>query len=401
MFEIVEALDFPLDPRQDRHVLPPGIETMPPGPDLASALAGVDRSTLNGFELMVTLQARARQIAYEQAEYFADIVELTYSDFGGEGSQPDRSSDPDEGIADELRAGLTLTRTAANYQLDIAFGLNGLPAVGEALRRGSIDLAKARVFINETGHLLPHEAESVAGAGLEHASEMTTGQLGARLRRLGMEADPEAASGRYREGLDDRRVEKRSNPDGTAELWARQLPVDRLAAIWDRLDRVAHTMRGDGRLLDQIRADILMDLLEGNHVEGVTGGGAVEVRVDLTTLLDLDERAGEIPGWGPVVSDIARQIVQRQADGKWEFVVTDPDTGALIASGVTRRRPTAAQRRHVQAIHPTCIFMGCRTRMNRRAMHGTMPSALHASRGGLLLAPHQLQPRLLPQLRHL
>jgi hypothetical protein len=135
-------------------------------------------------------------------------------------------------------------------------------------------------------------------------------------------------------------------------------------------------MRGDGRLLDQIRADILMDLLEGHHVEGVTGGGAVEVRVDLTTLLDLDERAGEIPGWGPVVSDIARQIVQRQSDGKWEFVVTDPDTGALIASGVTRRRPTAAQRRHVQAIHPTCIFMGCRTPSRKSHIDHTREYAL-------------------------
>jgi hypothetical protein len=40
--------------------------------------------------------------------------------------------------------------------------------------------------------------------------------------------------------------------------------------------------------------------------------------------------------------------------------VTDPETGEVVHNGTTRRRPTAAQRRHIEARHPTCIFPGCR-----------------------------------------
>src|SRR5690606_29338277 len=75
----------------------------------------------------------------------------------------------------------------------------------------------------------------------------------------------------------------------------------------------------------------------------------VDIRVDLETLVGLAERAGEIPGWGPVIADIARRLVEQQPDGEWRGVVTDPDTGAVLADGTTRRRPTAAQRRYLQA----------------------------------------------------
>lgn len=86
----------------------------------------------------------------------------------------------------------------------------------------------------------------------------------------------------------------------------------------------------------------------------------MEIRVDLTTLLELDDTAGEVAGWGPIISDLARQIVHHQIGSQWTVVVTDPDTGATVHTGVTRRRPTAAQRRHITARNSTCVFKGCR-----------------------------------------
>ena len=61
-----------------------------------------------------------------------------------------------------------------------------------------------------------------------------------------------------------------------------------------------------------------------------------------------------------MVADISRQIAQEQQSSKWRFRIIDPETGRVIHSGTTRRRPTAAQQRHVEMRDTTCIFPGCR-----------------------------------------
>ena len=55
---------------------------------------------------------------------------------------------------------------------------------------------------------------------MERASTQTTGQLGARTRRLVLSVDPAAAQERYQKGIEGRRVELSANPDGTANLIA-------------------------------------------------------------------------------------------------------------------------------------------------------------------------------------
>ena len=59
---------------------------------------------------------------------------------------------------------------------------------------------------------------------------------------------------------------------------------------------------------------------EGRPAAGIGGTGetaaaGVEVRVGLATLLGLDERPGEIPGLGPVLPGVARDLVARQQRG--------------------------------------------------------------------------------------
>ena len=72
---------------------------------------------------------------------------------------------------------------------------------------------------------------------------------------------------------------------------------------------------------------------------GVPGGAAgVEIRVGLATLLGLDERPGEIPGWGPVLPEVARDLVGRYRRAPWRFAVVDNE-GHLLLAGTTRHRP--------------------------------------------------------------
>ncbi|MGI9001370.1 MAG: HNH endonuclease signature motif containing protein, partial [Pseudonocardia sp.] len=68
----------------------------------------------------------------------------------------------------------------------------------------------------------------------------------------------------------------------------------------------------------------------------------IEVRVRLSTLLGLDEHPGEIPGWGAIPPDPARETVARQLGGQWRFAITDTE-GYLLLAGLTRHRPTPTE----------------------------------------------------------
>jgi len=104
---------------------------------------------------------------------------------------------------------------------------------------------------------------------------------------------------------------------------------------------------------------VFLDLLEGKPLESSQTGGLVDIHVDLETLAGLADVPGELAGYGPVIADIARQVAADQEKAEWRYTVTDPD-GELVSVGTTRRRPTAAQKRWVQAQNPTCVFPGCR-----------------------------------------
>ncbi len=88
----------------------------------------------------------------------------------------------------------------------------------------------------------------------------------------------------------------------------------------------------------------------GDHRSGGSERGAApaaqarrggEVRVGLGTLMHHDEHPGEVPGWGPVIAEVARAIAGRQHRAQWRFAVTDAE-GYLVLAGLTRRRPHGA-----------------------------------------------------------
>ena len=150
--------------------------------------------------------------------------------------------------------------------------------------------------------------------------------------------------------------------DGTAHLYGLDLPPDRVQGVMRRINDLAQSLKtaDEGRTLDQIRADVFLDLLDGKHLGRSRGRGTVDIHVDLTTLARLADDPGELAGYGPVIADIARQIAEDSPRAEWRWTLTHPDTGQVIDNGTTRRRPTAAQRRHLQARNRHCVFPGCR-----------------------------------------
>jgi hypothetical protein len=340
--------------------LPPHLETMEPGSVLVAFLSTLEDESLSGFDRIRMLQTHQRLASHFQALVLEDIASISRL-------MNELEADPEtahEAAAAEIGAALRLTRRAAEADLALAVALKErLPEVWEALAAGKVDLRRVRVIVEGTAHLSEEAARVVAARILEAAGRLTTGQLRALIRRVCVQADPDDATVRYREAVDGRRIAMDPTVDGTAHLYGLDLPPDRVQAAMRRINHLARSLKtaDETRTLDQIRADVFLDLLDGQHHTRRSGRrGTVDIQVDLTTLARLADDPGELAGYGPVIADIARQVAENQHGAEWRWTLTHPDTGQVIDNGTTRRRPTAAQRRHVEARNRTCVFPGCR-----------------------------------------
>ncbi|MGF1618783.1 MAG: DUF222 domain-containing protein [Acidimicrobiia bacterium] len=349
-------VDLPAD---DSPGIPAGLDTMNPGPGLAAVLSTIDPFSLPGWARVKLIQACQRQLSSTNGGFYTSLTALTehmieYDEdcvLGGEAA------------AYELRAALRLTRRGADTELDLAEELSQrLPAVGAALSAGDIDVRRARVICYGTGHLTDATAREVVDMVLPDAHRLTSGQLHAKIRKLCIEADPEEAKSRYQQALDDRKLVREANTAGTAGLYLTDLPPDRAAEAYEHINNIALSLTGpdDERSMDQIRADVAVDLLTGQMTYRTRSKGTVDICVDLTTLAELDDNPGELAGFGPVIADIARQVTEHQHRAEWRYTITDPETGMVVDNGTTRRRPNAHQTRHVEARNRTCITPGCR-----------------------------------------
>ncbi|HEV7933487.1 MAG TPA: DUF222 domain-containing protein, partial [Actinomadura sp.] len=236
--------------------LPEGLAEMPPGPGLSAALASVDRSVLSGFDVVVLLRARARQLAFEQAQLAADMVAVA-GRVRAESAHIHSvwPSDVPKLAAAEIAAALTWTKRSATAKLEESWALvERLPAVWQALRTGSIDLRKAQVLLDGTAAVAEPLAREVVAEILPQAPESTTGQLAHRLRRLLLEADPAATANNYERAVGERKVVRGANADGTGYLSGCNLPIDQAAAADERIDALARAAKqaGDDRPMDQI-----------------------------------------------------------------------------------------------------------------------------------------------------
>jgi len=122
-------------------------------------------------------------------------------------------------------------------------------------------------------------------------------------------------------------------------------------------------MGGESRSIDQLRADVALDLLTDRHIAAAEGGkrGSVNIHVDLTTLAHLDDNPADLAGYGPITSEVARRVAEAQEKSTWDAVVAGPETGEPLHVVSVKRRPTTKQQNMVRALHPTCVFPpGCR-----------------------------------------
>ena len=177
-----------------QQVIPVGLAEVPPGPELAGVLAGIELSRLSGYDGVEVLKAQYRQVNHERARLMAAMVEVGLCGIGSADEPVRRMAAPDEFSADEIRAALVLTRRAADAQFWLAHDLlTRLPAVHAAMNAGVLDEPRARVRSEWTTELHPEVARALCAELLPRAPELTTGQLIEQIKKLAIALDPEWA----------------------------------------------------------------------------------------------------------------------------------------------------------------------------------------------------------------
>src|SRR5215467_13019544 len=185
----------------------------------------------------------------------------------------------------------TLAWSQSNARWHVEFGRylqRVIKPVWSALCDGDLDVARARVFHDVLVAVDDDLALVIAVDFVARASGWTTGQLRDRLRRAVLRVDPNGAAARTARTVGQRRVELLADRESTAGLLAWCLPAGRAVAAFERGDAIARDRHSsqDPRTLDQLRADTLLDLLEGVGVGGspVHRRGVVELTIPWSTL---------------------------------------------------------------------------------------------------------------------
>ncbi|MFC7595009.1 HNH endonuclease [Terrabacter sp. GCM10028922] len=288
------------------------------------------------------------------------------------------------------------------------------------LRRGTVSLHRACTIQAEIAGLPAEVGPSIIASTLRPKDEAPPSPtlFRQRLTRSCLAADRQAVE-RRRAARRRRGAHARIDPDGMGVLTVVN-DADKIVAAMERADAVARAARqaGDPRNLDSLRADVITDTLifgdpdpaqradptdrgaatepaarvgdvaghgtpgdfMAGHWTSVDGMAAhrttlvdeaaprttvgrrppahVTVIVPLTTAIGLTDAPCEVPGYGWVAAEHARQIMLND-DSTWQRLVVDPQSGAALQLETTAYRPTAAMRAHVEAVDGTCRGPGC------------------------------------------
>jgi hypothetical protein len=142
----------------------------------------------------------------------------------------------------------------------------------------------------------------------------------------------------------------------------------------------------DTRTMDQLRADILGDLVLGGApvidptygTDRPGGLGAIRARVQVAvtaeTLMGRDENPAEAVGAGLIDSDTARQLAGQVSE--WDRLFIDPVTRTPVE--IDTYRPTASMKKLLMARDQHCRFPGCR----RAAIHCEIDHTIDHALGG-------------------
>ncbi|MCR2826614.1 HNH endonuclease signature motif containing protein [Microbacterium sp. zg.Y909] len=316
---------------------------------------------------------------------------------------------PLRGMAAEIAAVLRRSDHGMRDRMhDATLLVDEFAATFEALREDRIDRVHARIIQDAGARITDPDARArFEQAALVVCEGDIPGRAKPIVLMLAQKLNPVPLEERHKDAAAGRRVWVRDLDEGMAEITA-LLPAELAYAIRDRLNRHAReitdahrtaaakaaaaaaaptatdVLATDRRTMDQIRADVLTDLLLTGNATAPTEIGAipegasivaqVQIVIPANTLIGIGSEPAELVGYGPIDPDTARHLAATAE--LWERVFTSPTTGAV--EQVLTYRPSRELRRHLDARDEHCRFLGCR----RPARHCDLDHTHDAALGG-------------------
>lgn len=354
-----------------------------PPPEWA-ALDALVRDVVETRRQVAILQAR-------EARLLSDAVDLVTGRILERRRSGKRISDADlplREVSAELGAAMRLSDRTVQRRLGDASSLvSRFPATMHAWDSGSIDAGHADAIL-DAGAVIADDGvrAQYENRMLEIAAHETPASLRSVARAVAARLDPASVSEAQRRAQADRGVRVIDLGDGMGRLLA-DLPAVLAYAVHDRLTLMAQHAKShpaeavpaDARSIDQLRADILADLLlagapvaHGDGLAAITGH--VQVTIPVLTLAGVGDQPALLIGHGPIDPDMARTLAAGSPG--WDRVMTHPFTGAVLA--VDRYRVPADLARFLHARDEHCRAMGCR----RHSLRSDIDHTIEAARGG-------------------
>ena len=314
-------------------------------------------------------------------------------------------------IAAEFAAALRVSdRTLQRELSDASTLVTGFPRTHQALSAGRISRAHANAIVDAGGPLGDEARTRFEAAALDVAFVESATRLRPISRMLAAQHDARALEERHADALATRAVRVRPLEDGMAELRA-ELPVVLAYGIHDRISQMAVELQGaspglanerakasgmtgdsvgggsdvapapvDSRTIDQLRADILCDLLLAGTPAAVANAGTamagivgrVQVVVPVLTLPGVSDEPTELAGYGAIDPATARALAG--AAPGWDRVFLHPVKRCVLA--VDRYRPGPEIERQLVARDRHCRFPGCRMPVRLCDVDHTVDAAL-------------------------
>jgi Domain of unknown function (DUF222) len=248
------------------------VEHMDPGPAMAGwlGMASAEAAGLDEYGLTGVAVAGQKLASWAQAAELAAVAQVTSRAAAADKNIGVRSDGRPARVCRDAQGQVSLALMMSDYAAtvwaDLAVTLSWrLPATGDALRAGRIDLYRARLIAEATSVLSEQAAREVEATVLPGAGQQTPAQLRIRLRRAVIAADPAAAERRRQDAERRAGVKLYADEDGTATLAGTGLPAVPASAAMAKITAMAQARKSAGLAggLDLHRAQVMLGLLLG------------------------------------------------------------------------------------------------------------------------------------------
>lgn len=312
------------------------------------------QANLEIFERLQT--AQLMQVAKDAGHQIARLQALQLHCLAG---LRRRRSDARE-LASEVALTLHLTDNRAGAMISAAEALaNRLPRTFRLMDSGFVDLYRAMKVTEGTVWLSDHHARIVDTLLEDRLSDKNPTQIRKATAYAAMKTDPEGAANRVTQRRAERRAVLHHQSEGISQLSIDNAPTEKATAAYLRIDKIARALKtsDEKRTLDQLRADVALDLLLTDK-GGVAERAEVYLYVDLQTYLGLNDDPAELAGHGHVPAEVARRIATGP-DTTLRRIITAPLTGQVIEVGKFRYRPSIDVEEFVRVRDRECRQPGC------------------------------------------